>query len=84
MTGTRGAAWRGAAASLRWRVPVAARELDDLTARSLGILGRGALLVRPDGVPAALWADDDAAARGLHRAVARVTTCGSPLQSLAA
>jgi putative polyketide hydroxylase len=83
LTGPRGAAWRGAAASLRWRVPVAARELDDLTARALGIVGRGALLVRPDGVPAALWADDDAAARGLHRAVARVTSGGSPLQSLA-
>jgi 2-polyprenyl-6-methoxyphenol hydroxylase-like FAD-dependent oxidoreductase len=84
LTGPRGAAWRGAATSLRWRVPVAAHELDDLTARSLGIVGRGALLVRPDGVPAALWADDAGAARGLHRAVARVTAGGSPLHSVAA
>ena len=84
LTGPPGAAWRGAAASLRWSVPVTARELDDLTARALGIVGRGALLVRPDGVPAALWADDGAAARALHQAVASVTAGGSALRSLAA
>jgi putative polyketide hydroxylase len=84
LTGPRGVAWRGAATSVRWRTPVTVRELDELTARALGIVGRGALLVRPDGVSAALWADDGAAARALDGAVAAVTAGGSPLGSLAA
>jgi putative polyketide hydroxylase len=35
--------------------PVAVRRLDAVSARAIGIRGRGALLVRPDGTPARLW-----------------------------
>jgi len=45
-------------------VPVVARRLDVITARALGIAPAGALLVRPDGVPAATAA----AAEGLRAA----------------
>jgi hypothetical protein len=38
-----------------WRAPVTVCALDAITARTLGVHGDGALLVRPDGVPAALW-----------------------------
>ena len=42
--------------------PVTVRHLDAIGARSIGIRGRGALLVRPDGTPARLWTNDAAAA----------------------
>ena len=37
------------------RAPVAVREVDELTARALGIRRGGGLMVRPDGTPAAWW-----------------------------
>ena len=40
--------------------PVTVRPLDAISARALGIRGRGALLVRPDGAPARLWAQEAA------------------------
>jgi putative polyketide hydroxylase len=42
--------------------PVAVRRLDTMSARSIGIRGAGALLVRPDGTPARLWTHEAAAA----------------------
>ena len=54
-------------------VPVTVRGLDELTARALGIIGRGAVLVRPDGVPAGLWTDPGRAAAELPGAVAALT-----------
>jgi 2-polyprenyl-6-methoxyphenol hydroxylase-like FAD-dependent oxidoreductase len=50
-TGPDAGAWHPAAAG----PPVTVRRIDALTARALGIARTGALLVRPDGVPAALW-----------------------------
>jgi hypothetical protein len=47
--------------------------LDAVTARALGIGGHGALLARPDGVPAALWSgrwDATDVERAVERAVA--------------
>ena len=41
--------------------PVAVRRLDELSARALGITTGGALVVRPDGVPVSIWADERAA-----------------------
>ena len=37
------------------RIPLTLRSRDALTARALGVIGPGALLVRPVGRPAALW-----------------------------
>jgi hypothetical protein len=42
--------------------PVTLRRLDAIGARSIGIRDRGALLVRPDGVPARLFTHEAAAA----------------------
>ena len=42
--------------------PVTIRPLDAIGARSIGIRGRGAQLVRPDGTPAHLWTQEAAAA----------------------
>lgn len=50
-------------------VPVVVRNADAVTARSIGVLDGGALLVRPDGVPAALWRTDHNAAAQLGAAV---------------
>jgi putative polyketide hydroxylase len=53
-TGPAPAAW--AAAALIGGAPTTIRPLDVVTARAVGVRGEGALLARPDGVPAALWA----------------------------
>ena len=42
--------------------PVTVRRLDAVSARSIGIRGHDALLVRPDGTPAQLWTHDARAA----------------------
>jgi putative polyketide hydroxylase len=42
--------------------PVTVRRLDAISARSIGVHGRGGLLVRPDGTPAQLWTHEAAAA----------------------
>jgi len=73
LTGPGGAGWEAAAASSSASVPITAHRLDELTARALGISTRGALLVRPDGVPAGLWPGEPSSAGELTRAVAAMT-----------
>jgi putative polyketide hydroxylase len=60
-TGPDGTAWRGAAARLTGAAPLHVRVLDAITAAALGVRGDGALLVRPDGWPAARWSESTAA-----------------------
>ena len=52
-TGPKPAAWHAAGSHASTTFTV--QPLDAITARALGLRGDGALLVRPDGVPAAAW-----------------------------
>jgi len=73
-TGPHEDAWEAAVASTAAQVPVTVRSLDTLTARALGVAGRGGLLVRPDGHPAALWAGDADAPGALRTAIGSVVS----------
>ena len=69
-TGPENDRWRRAAAATAAGPPVAIHGVDELTARALGIRNGGALLVRPDGAPAAWWPTVADGADGLRRAIA--------------
>jgi len=73
ITGPEAEPWEALAAATEAPVPVAVRSVDELTATALGIARNGALLVRPDGVPAGLWTDPDRAATELPGAVTALT-----------
>jgi 2-polyprenyl-6-methoxyphenol hydroxylase-like FAD-dependent oxidoreductase len=59
-TGPDREAWDAAGSSSG--APLVVRQLDALTARTVGVRGSGALLVRPDGVPVAVWTSSTGAA----------------------
>ena len=65
--------WPHAAAALDHSVPLHLHELDAVTARAIGVIAGGALLVRPDGTPVGLWLTDHHARERLHDAVRSVT-----------
>ena len=65
--------WRRAAAELDASVPRVVRDTDPVTARTLGVIGTGALLVRPDGVPIGAWHTDAGANKQLAGAARTVT-----------
>ena len=46
--------------------PLAVRALDAVTARTVGVRGDGAVLVRPDGLPVAVWSSSAGAAELRH------------------
>jgi putative polyketide hydroxylase len=82
-TGPRRAAWDAAVAQITGPLP-GVHGLDALTARAIGIRDGGALLVRPDGMPAGSWADGSDAARGLPAAIAaaRGRGAGAPVYAV--
>ena len=63
-TGPQSARTAEAATAAAGSLPVATHALDGMSARALGILNGGALVVRPDGVPADSWTG--APGRALH------------------
>ena len=83
-TGPAGAGWEPVAGSTPAPVPLSVRSLDELTARALGISSRGALLVRPDGVPAGMWPGEPLTTGELTRAVAALTSEREALAKCAA
>jgi putative polyketide hydroxylase len=84
LTGPEPDPWEALAAATDTLVPLAVQGLDELTARALGIARRGALLVRPDGVPVGLWADAERGAMGLPGAVAALSGDARAVAALAA
>jgi 2-polyprenyl-6-methoxyphenol hydroxylase-like FAD-dependent oxidoreductase len=83
LCGPRRAAWDVAAAAVPGPLPLAVRGLDAMAARALGVPDGGALLARPDGVPAGWWGDGTDAVRALHAAVGALTARGHRLHAAA-
>jgi hypothetical protein len=73
-TGPASAPWDAAAASAAAPPPLTVRHLDQITARGMGILPGGAMLVRPDGVLTGWWPPGTTAASALQTAIKSVLT----------
>jgi hypothetical protein len=84
-SGPDGSAWARAATAtaIRTAVPISPVAADPVTARALGIVGDGALLVRPDGVPVASWSTPTAAPARLREAISGITDDRRPDQQAA-
>ena len=70
LTGPRTPPAQAAASSVAGAPPLTLQSLDEITARALGIRPGGALLVRPDAIPAESWTRDVEPGPGLEAAVA--------------
>ena len=84
LTGPEGEPWDALATATEVPVPVTVQSLDELTARALGIARHGALLVRPDGVPAGLWTEAHRGATELPGAVKALAGGADAVARLAA
>jgi putative polyketide hydroxylase len=73
-TGPAGHAWNAAAPTAPSAAPLHVHGLDAITARGLGIGPSGAVLARPDGVPAGWWPCDHDARHALPTAVRALVT----------
>jgi putative polyketide hydroxylase len=74
LTGPANDAWQFASSAFAEAPPLALKSLDEITARALGIRPGGALLVRPDGIPAESWPRSTGARSALERAIADITS----------
>jgi 2-polyprenyl-6-methoxyphenol hydroxylase-like FAD-dependent oxidoreductase len=69
LTGPDPGPWEAAVAALPGPVPVRVRPLHAIAARAVGLTQAGALLVRPDGLPAGRWAAAQDAGTALRAAI---------------
>ena len=73
LTGPNGEHWKASAGRLAGGPPLHVEALGPMASRALGVSDRGALLVRPDGVPVALWSGQRGQGESLAREIAFIS-----------